>query len=77
MVALLVALSSMIAGALLWPQFRSHPKLMQFSAEMVYAGRLRSGIDRGERRAVSGLAWQRQATRYTVRGIEADAEGCK
>ena len=40
-------------------QFRSHPKLAEFSASAIYGGRLRSGISAEVRPAVAGLQWPR------------------
>ncbi|EKX41601.1 hypothetical protein GUITHDRAFT_74611, partial [Guillardia theta CCMP2712] len=41
-------------------QFRSHPKLMEFSSKMVYDGRLKDGIRGEERPALQGFVWPRR-----------------
>jgi len=41
-------------------QFRSHPKLAEFSAEVFYEGRLRSGIQAQDRLPIAGFGWPRR-----------------
>eukprot|EP00960_Hanusia_phi_P040608 754563-Hanusia_phi.AAC.1 len=41
-------------------QFRSHPKLMEFSSKMVYDGRLKDGVEGRERPALKGFVWPRR-----------------
>ena len=38
-------------------QYRAHPMLMEFSAECIYGGKLRSGIDGSERPQPRGIDW--------------------
>ena len=42
-------------------QYRAHPALMAFPAQVIYGGRLRSGIGPEARPAVVGFAWPRPA----------------
>ena len=42
-------------------QFRAHPKLFEFPSEMIYGGRLRSGVPPHARAAPRGFAWPRLA----------------
>jgi len=38
-------------------QYRAHPMLMEFSAECIYQGKLKSGIDGSERLQPKGIPW--------------------
>eukprot|EP00927_Polykrikos_kofoidii_P044347 TRINITY_DN38339_c0_g1_i1.p1 TRINITY_DN38339_c0_g1~~TRINITY_DN38339_c0_g1_i1.p1 ORF type:complete len:1295 (+),score=223.13 TRINITY_DN38339_c0_g1_i1:147-3887(+) len=45
---------------LLDTQFRSHPKLAEFSATEIYSGKLQSGISESMRQRITGFQWPRK-----------------
>ena len=53
-------------------QYRAHPRLMSFSSEVVYGGRLRSGVSGADRPAVDGFVWPRQSAPLAF--VEVDAQ---
>lgn len=59
-------------------QFRSHPKLMEFVADKIYNGRLKSGTNPADRPAVKGFAWPRPKIPIAfinIDGAESSSDG--
>ena len=57
-------------------QFRAHPKLAEFPADMIYGGRLRSGVTAQARPAPRGFAWPRLAVPLAFVETGGYRDGC-